>query len=210
MANRSRRSWSRVGLIAIAAVAALLWFEVLQPMVFPKRWGTIVPEKLYRSGQVSARLIQNLVDRHGIQMIIDLSEERPDDPDQKAEVELARKLGIEHHRFPLSGDGRGEFTIYVEAIRLTCDAMKRNRPVLVHCASGSQRIGGFTAVYRLLVETTPPAAVLSELKRFGWRPKKDQVLLVYLNESLPLIAEGLVEKGVLDKAPQPVPKFAIP
>ncbi len=203
-----RRPLARLAAAAAAAAAALLLWETwIEPRWVPKRWGEVVPGVLFRSGQVSAPLVERQLGRHGIRLVIDLSEARPGDPDQEAEQRAAEALGIEFHRLPLAGDGRGDPRHYVEALALTREALAGGRPTLVHCTAGAQRIGGFVALYRALYEQRGAEAIRREMRRYGWRPDRDAVLLDYLNENLPAIAEALVERGALGRVPDPPPRF---
>jgi protein tyrosine/serine phosphatase len=172
-----------------------------------KRWGEVVPGLLYRSGQLRASQVEAVLRERGIALVIDLSEERESDRDQRAEEEATQRLGVELLRLPLSGDGRGDPARYVEALAAATAAMRAKRPVLVHCAAGSQRIGGFVALYRVLLEGRSTEEVRREMEQYGWRRRRDAVLLDYLNAHVGRIAADLVERGVLDRVPESPPRF---
>ena len=65
--------------------------------------------------------------------------------------------------------------------------------------------GGVVAAYRILVERKSPDEARAELKRYGWKPGKDQVLLNYLNQNMAKLAELLLALQVIDTIPNPLP-----
>ena len=201
--SRRLRSW----LAAILAVAAVIfvWDEFIKYRVIAKRWGVVTAGKVYRSGQVSKWMLEKKLRQHGIQIVIDLNGIEADDEHQEAEIATVARLGIEHHRFKLRGDGTGDIRNYASAIEVIHRCEQAGRPVLVHCAAGAQRTGGVVAAYRVLVLRQSPQDAYAELSRYGWKSHKDQALLEYLNGHMHELAGLLVESGVIAKVPQPLP-----
>ena len=193
------------GLVIAAGVA--IWVEVLEIRVVAKRFGEVVPGRVYRSGQLSRYLIESTLRKYGIEVIIDLTCPNPADIDQQKELEVAAALGVEHHRFPLGGDGTGDVRNYAGAVKLMAECEQQGRPVLVHCSAGAQRTGGILAAYRMLVRRESPGVVYRDMVSYGWRPHRDLELLPYLNENLDEIAALLVDQGVIDGLPGPVPRL---
>lgn len=198
--------------LRIAAVALLLaggavaaWYGGARNFVFPKRWDKIAEPALYRSGQISGRLIESTLRRHGIRTVVDLTDRRTRTEDRETERLAIRDLGLERIRAPLEGDGRGDPESYVLALRAMTAAVRTGRPTLVHCQSGVQRVGGVVAAFRLLIERRPPAEVRAELDAKGWDPKDDRVLEEFLDANLGTIAARLVEEGILERVPDPLP-----
>jgi protein tyrosine/serine phosphatase len=209
--NRAtRRRVPRVALLAavglaIVALSVGLWSLVLRDRFLPKRFGVVVPDKLFRSGQISRHLIADVVDRHHIGTIIDLNGLDPADADQRAELEVSEAKGVRHLRFPLRGDATGQIDRYAGAVQAIVESDREGRPVLVHCAAGSQRTGACVSFYRLLVRHDSPADVYRELVSYGWDPRTNQVLLDYVNGHMSELAQLLVERHVIDRAPTPLP-----
>lgn len=193
-----------IGLLIVVA-AVLVWEEVLKYRFIPKRWGVVVPGKIYRSGQVSKWLIEDMLTKHGIRVVIDLNGIEPNDVHQKTEIEVINRLGLEHFRFALRGNGTGDICNYAKAIQVLVECEREGKPVLVHCAAGAQRTGGVVAAYRVLVKKEPPKKAYAELMRYGWKPHKDTILLAYLNSHMAELAAMLVEKRVLDRVPDRLP-----
>ena len=193
-----------VGLGVVAATISL-WTLVLRDRFVAKRFGTVVPGKVFRSGQISRHLIAAVIERNGIGTIIDLNGLDPNDADQRAEVEVAQAKGLRHLRFPLRGDATGPIDRYAGAVQAMVESEQAGRPVLVHCAAGTQRTGACVSFYRLLVRHDPPESVYRELVSYGWDPKANKVLLEYVNGHMHELAQLLVERHTIDREPNPLP-----
>ena len=206
--GRRKAVWT-LGLLAVAVLVSgiSLWSFMLRDRLIPKRFGTVVPDKVFRSGQISRHLIGDVVDRHHIETIIDFNGLDPSDADQRAEVEVSEARGVRLLRFPLRGDATGPIDRYAGAVQAIATSEQQGRAVLVHCSAGSQRTGACVSFYRLLVRHDPPEAVYRELVAYGWNPRTNQVLLNYVNGHMHELAQMLVERHVIDREPTPLPSL---
>ena len=193
--------------LLLIAGSVWLWEEVLEDRVIPKRFGVVEPGQIYRSGRLHRSLVEKTLRKYNIAKIVDLTGGVPKDQDQQAKVLATQVLGIERVELFLKGNGTGDIRRYAEAIAFIHDAVRQNKPVLVHCSAGAQRTGGVIAAYRMLVQKKPPTEVHDEMTKYRWKPKKDHELLQYLNDNMSSLAGMLVEKGVLDRVPEPLPKL---
>ncbi len=191
--------------LAVVASAIALWTLVLRERFVAKRFGAVVPGKVFRSGQISKFLIADVVERNGIGTIIDLNGLDPNDADQRAELEISEAKGLRHLRFPLRGDATGPIDRYAGAVQAIVASEHEGRPVLVHCAAGTQRTGACVSFYRLLVSHDPPESVYRELLSYGWDPKANKVLLEYVNGHMHELAQLLVARQTIDREPDPLP-----
>jgi hypothetical protein len=194
-------------ILGIAAGALVVSWEFVEPRFVVKRFGVVVPGAIYRSGQISPSLIESTLREFAIGVVVNLQCDDPHDAYQRAELDAARRLGVEHRRFPLSGDGTGDIRHYADAIEVLARSRKNRQVVLIHCAAGAQRTGAVVAAYRLLVEQQPPAEVIREMEKYGCTLARERDLLTYLNDNLPELARLLVERGVIELAPDPLPQL---
>ena len=195
--------------LIIAGLGIWLWEDVLEDRWTAKRFGIVEPGRIYRSGQISHWMIQETLEKHRIQTIIDLTTFEMKNPDQLEEAKVAKEMKIEHFRYPLKGDGTGDVQQYVKALQKLHLKSSEGTPVLVHCAAGAQRTGGVIAMYRVLIQQRTPEFALQELSRFGWKAEKDRILIDYLNRNMKDMAHQLHELGVLSENPNPLPFFEI-
>ncbi len=203
---RHGRFWLTVlGCVAIACVGFALWSYVLRDRLIVKRWGTVVPGTIFRSGQISQFLIGPTLQEHGIRHIICMTSPDAKDLAQQMELRVAKEMGIEHVFLPLNGRGLGKVEHFTKAVRKVAESARDREPVLIHCHAGTQRTGGVVAAYRLLIEKRSPEFVIDELQQYGWNPRRDRVLVDYVNAHLEEAATELVAAGCLDQVPQPLP-----
>lgn len=193
-----------IGVMVLAAGIGI-WDEVFKYRFFAKRFGIVVPGKIYRSGQISRWMIGPTLEKHDVQIVVDLTSYNADDQHQRAEVETARELGVEHVRFPMSGDGVGGVQQYADVIEILVSCEHESKPVLVHCAAGAQRTGGVVASYRLLVQNKTPEEAIDEMESYGWSGGENAKLLTFLDGQMQELAEILVDKGVIPQVPRPLP-----
>ena len=190
-------------MIALLLGTAIFAWDALKYRFTAKRWGAVVPGRVYRSGQISRWMLDEMLAQHGIATIVDLQRIDERSADQQYEIATAERLQIELLRFPLAGNGTGQIARYAGAVEAIARAERTGKPVLVHCAAGSQRTGGVVAVYRMLVRGDSPAVALEELQRFRWDPESP--LVPFLNAHMAQFAQMLVERGVIERIPDPLP-----
>ena len=201
-------------LITAAVVLCLigsfaLWQKLLKNDFFPKRFGVVENGRIYRSGQLSRWLIEKTLLKYNIKVIVCLTGDSVEDVDKNTEKKVAERLGIERYVFSLAGNGTGDVNDYAEAITAIYQAREKGKPVLIHCAAGARRTGGIIAAYRLLVEKKDSPFVFNEMMSYGWNPQKNASLLPYLNSNMGKLAFLLMQKGVIDKIPTPLPQITL-
>lgn len=202
---RNRRYLYLAVLAIVLASGAICWYGFLEDQFIPKRWGVVEDGAIYRSGLLPPRLLERILRQYHIQVLVDLTA-----PDQEAERKIAGKLNIRYHSFPLIGDGTGDIKQYARALAVITQAKDEDKPVLVHCAAGSQRTGGVVAAYRVLIEGKLPSLAREELEFYGWAPYEDNLLLIYLNGHMRELAQHLLALNVIQQIPDPLPQFEIP
>jgi protein tyrosine/serine phosphatase len=184
---------------AALSASAVAWDKLIKPRVTARKFGVIETGTLYRSGQLSRHVVEDVLVKNKIETIIFLSEDKADRPDVEAEIAAAQKLGITRLNFPINGDGTGDINQYANAIEVMVRSQAAGKPVLVHCHSGSQRTGAAVAFYRLLIQHRDRDKVLAELKYWEHDPEQNPKLIPYVNEHLDQLAEILAARGVISQ-----------
>ena len=211
-APRPRKSIGRL-LVTIGVIVAVIgggiwvWEEVLEDRLIPKRFGVVVPGSVYRSGQLSPSLVRRTLAKHEIDLVVHLGVHDPGNKAHVAEQAAVETLGIERRLFPLRGDGTGDIDNYAQAIAAIVAARDAGRRVLVHCAAGSYRTGGVIASYRMLIEGKAPDEAWAEMERYSWN-SDNPILPEYLNSHMGELTEKLLQMGVIESVPEPLPVLA--
>ena len=133
----------------------------------------VVPGRLYRSGRPDERFIKYLHESYGIQRIISLTGA------SKAH-ETARKLGIKVAIFQW---GTNELPLRQE-LKKVLDILTREKPVLVHCAGGSDRTGYTVAIFRVLHQGWNLDRAREEMARYWHKPQRNPGLHQELEDLL--------------------------
>ena len=168
----------------MCVVGLLLWFvKENRHKVILDNFGVVVPEQLYRSGQLTPRQFDKLIEKYGLKTIINTRE-----PDAPAEIMAAEKAvcdarGIRMVRLMMPGDGKGSYDQYDQALEILSNPT--NLPALVHCARGTHRTGALIAVYRVRKEGVVVDQALSEMENYRYDPEGHALtpyLLSYFGE----------------------------
>ncbi|GAB4142181.1 MAG: hypothetical protein Tsb009_12320 [Planctomycetaceae bacterium] len=203
----SRKRTFLIGLSLLIAIGFTWWKTYAEDRFVPKRFGVVVPGTIYRSGQISKWQIENVLLKYNIKGIIDFQGFDWNEEHQQAELAVAWKYKIAVNRFPQSGDGTGNIVHYAEAIRIMSEYEAAGKPLLVHCAAGSQRTGAVVAFYRLLVQKKSPQEALKEMARYDCEPAENMKLIHYMNNNMEKLAQLLVERNVIETVPDPIPQL---
>jgi protein tyrosine phosphatase (PTP) superfamily phosphohydrolase (DUF442 family) len=202
--QRKRKLIVLFGLAVVCGAVIAVWFCCFRNA---NNWDVVEPGKIYRSGQLSDRELRDKATQDKIAVIISLSADQGEGPKAEAERRLAQEMGIERWNLPLNGDGIGDPARYSEAMQIIFQANHDGKAVLVHCHSGAQRTGGVIAVYQALVEHKSPSDIYADMLRHGYDAKGNAALIPFLNEHMADWAHALVTMKVIDKMPEPVPRF---
>ncbi|HWE01085.1 MAG TPA: tyrosine-protein phosphatase [Tepidisphaeraceae bacterium] len=180
-----RKRWVLAVAAAIALTAALTiwWYAGLRNQFYPDNFGVVEPGRIYRSAQISRRILRKTLQENHIAVIVDLSREST--PDAVAEKRIAAEMGIPHlNNYRLGGDGVGDPQSYPDAIKAIVEANRAGKAVLVHCQSGAQRTGGVIATYRILVQRKPKSEAFAETQRYHHRPHGNPLLFRFVEDHL--------------------------
>jgi len=171
----------------------------------PKNFGVVDEGELYRSGQIQSRFIRNVLVERQIAHVVNLGVDK-EKTDQIAERKTCSDLNISRQTFFLNGDGTGPVQSYIDAIESITKARRAGKPVLVHCSAGAQRTSGVVAVYQILVEGQDVNDAVAHALEYH-SPDDNPALFAYLNTNIATIAQGLVDRGVIERLPATLPVF---
>jgi len=176
----STAKWLAVSLGSLLSVGlgwAGLYLAVLHS---GGNFSAVVPGELYRSAQPTAANIAEYQQNYGIKTIVNLRGENIGSDWYDTEVAEARKLGIAHVNFRMSARREmtpEQFTQIVDLLQ------KAEKPVLVHCKSGSDRGGLVSALY------------VAAIARMGEEAAESQISFRYGHISLPISAPYAMDRS---------------
>ncbi|MBZ0186706.1 MAG: tyrosine-protein phosphatase [Candidatus Obscuribacterales bacterium] len=121
---------------------------------------------LYRSGEPTRKGLDDLKEM-GVATIIDLRSSGEKDFDEKAEAE---KLGLTYISLVMSD--KAPTDKQVETLLSTLDKAKETeKPVLVHCAHGSDRTGCMVGIWRVARDGWNFEPTYKEMRKYYFGPK---------------------------------------
>ena len=144
-----------------------------------KRFREVTPGRFYRSGQMTAAGLREVVERYGIKTVINLQHEDPN-PRLRGhwlgkvvigEEELCEQLGVKYHLLKpdvLPQPNRVDLRppVVDEVLAILDD--ESAYPVLIHCKAGLHRTGRLTAIYRMEYEGWSLGEAMRELRANGY------------------------------------------
>ena len=180
-----------------AMLCLYILVEEVRPRVFPKRFGEVVQDTIFRSGRIHPDIYFSVLKENKIDTIISLTEKKPNHQWQDQEIEIANKLGIPIHRFPLKGDGTGNPAEYQKALVKLKQEENAGRKILLHCAAGTNRTGGAVFLYRTIFERVTDERALSEMKHYDFSLKDNGHLIKFLKKIRPSVEQTLQTNNLL-------------
>jgi protein tyrosine phosphatase (PTP) superfamily phosphohydrolase (DUF442 family) len=170
--------WVLAGVaVAVAVGPPLAYFRA--HYAHAKRFRVVTPDRLYRSGQMTADGLREIVARQGIKTVINLQHEEPDPllPDRwlgrgkVRESDLCRALGVKYVLLTPDvippGLPLDRVPPVVDDFLAVLDD-PANHPVLLHCKAGLHRTGRLTAIYRMEYQGWSEGEALRELRANGY------------------------------------------
>ena len=168
------RSPRRILLPAVLLFAVLAcvfaWDYLVQ-----KNFDTVVPGKIYRSGQPSPAQLEDWIRKYNLRTLLVLK------PTLRAyEKELAEKHGVNLHHIVVSTKQGLPESQWQEIKQIMTE--EENLPLLLHCHSGADKTGTVMALYRVEVQGWPLWKALLEMDLHGHIPLQYPALQRYLKD----------------------------
>lgn len=166
-----------VFIVFVTTLVALPFAYYRDRYVQFKRFRVVADGILYRSGQMTAEGLDEVISRYGIRTVINLQNEEPDPllENGQTESQFCRQRGV-RYRFiapdliPRQCVPDDRPMAIDEFLSVMNDP--RNHPVLLHCRAGLHRTGVLAAVYRMEYDGWTARQALEELKANGFGDSK--------------------------------------
>jgi tyrosine-protein phosphatase SIW14 len=128
---------------------------------------------LYRSGQISAEGLKQIVYDYQIKTVITLRDALVpgDSPPDLADEEWCLKEEINFVRIPPRAWEAADGSVpAARGVAVFLEVMKNpdNYPVLIHCLAGKHRTGAYCAVFRMEYDKWTNQQAIDELKLYGY------------------------------------------
>lgn len=171
-----RRTGGTLLALLLAAMALFGW------TVWEGNYHTVLRGELYRSGQLSARQLEEHIQHDGIRSIINLRGAAPRDAWYRQELAVARDLGVVHSDVDLSA----KVTLSEAQMEALVTLMAHlPKPLLVHCLGGADRTGLASALYLYSIKGKPLEQASGQLAlRYGHFPYLFRAGVAAMDDSL--------------------------
>ena len=136
----------------------LLYFAINGALEIYPNFHTVIPGKIYRSGQLNTWQFEHYIDKYHIKSVLNLRGKSSDQVWYRNEIRAIKQTNIRHYDLGLSAHG---LTSVDNMKRLTDIIQTAPKPLLIHCWRGADRTG-LGSVVSLIIFTEQP---LSEIKK---------------------------------------------
>ncbi len=114
--------------------------------IFGGNFHPVVKDELYRSGQMSHEKLAKKIEEYGIKTVVDLRYGEDDPVDGVTEKDVVEKEGGKYVHVPVLGS---KLPDKATVLKLLDTYETAEKPILVHCSSGTHRSGVASALYLL-------------------------------------------------------------
>jgi len=154
-----------VGTLVLVGGVSLV---ALGPSLFGDNFRAVVPDRVYRSGQLSPEELEERIRRHHLKAILNLRGEKEDREWYRREVEVAERHGVELQSVDLVPERLPSRPAVVAVID---HLQELSEPLLIHCSAGADRTGFASVIARMVKEGASFDDARSELSfRYGHLP----------------------------------------
>ncbi|RLA41688.1 MAG: hypothetical protein DRR42_24375 [Gammaproteobacteria bacterium] len=137
------KSW----LVRILVGALFMAFLIAASIELKKNIHEVIPNKVYRSAQLSPKDLEQTIQKHGIKTILNLRGSHPGKVWFQEESKLIGQLNLTHENIALNALSLPRYTDLPRLIKIL---QKSKKPILIHCQGGADRAGLVSAIALLL------------------------------------------------------------
>ena len=156
--------------------------------VWNSNYHTVLPNELYRSGQLSAQQLSQHIQQDGLHSILNLRGPDPGKPWYDTELTVARQHAVKHVDFELSASnalGPQQLDALVKLLH------ELPKPLLIHCLGGADRTSLASALYLYAVKGEPAPQAAKQLSiRYGHFPYLFRSDVAAMDESFQRYVNG--------------------
>ena len=205
--------------IGIAGGCLLVVALIVSPIILAVRqqaqmrnFRVVRPGVLYRSGQMTKRGLQRIINDYGIKTVVSLRDGQS--AQDRAEEEFCHSEEMNYVRILPSrwGDDGGSVPVEAGVQRFRAIMSDPNNyPVLVHCFAGIHRAGSYSAIYRMEFERWSNAQAIAEMKTCGYTNLDDELDILGFMEQyrptwMPKVEKQPAEKPSVEVKAKPKTK----
>ena len=159
---------TKVALVGSLVFGGGLCLFALGPSLFGDNFRAVVPDRVYRSGQLSPEELEDRIRRHGLKSIVNLRGEKEDRDWYRRELEVARRHGVDFRSLDLIPErlpSRPDLVALIDRLE------GLSEPILIHCSAGADRTGFASVIARMAKGGASFEEARSELSlRYGHLP----------------------------------------
>lgn len=149
------------------SLGILLFFLLLGSLIFPVLHNNIhavLPGSVYRSAQLSPEKLAQVIQEDHLNSVINLRGENPAAPWYQAELAVAKQQHVALYNVRMAAFLMPTPAVFKQLVEVLLHAP---RPLLIHCAGGSDRTGLASSVVLLLNNKSFGVAYRQVSIRFG-------------------------------------------
>lgn len=190
------KRWRRGALItfSVPIVALLLYVGYT---LYDDNFHVIVSGQAYRSGQMNAAELTQVIQAYGIKSILNLRGANPGTAWHKAEVETARKWHVVHYDFGFGSGDELSLAKMAGLVKVMRDAPK---PILIHCFGGADRSGLAASLYCYTIAGEKPEQAHEQLTIWDGHVPLIRPKVVAMDDSFWRYVSNRVAQAVVNKS----------
>ncbi|MGH9323658.1 MAG: tyrosine-protein phosphatase [Vicinamibacteria bacterium] len=130
------------------------------PSILGDNFRSVVPGRVYRSGQLSAAELEERIEKHGLRSVVNLRGEKENREWYRRELEVVRRHGIELRNLDLVPErlpSRPAVAALIDHLETLPE------PILIHCSAGADRTGFASVIARMAKDDSPFDEARTEL-----------------------------------------------